>query len=190
MAQFPLSDLLTGAKRIYTSIMARKDDGTYQEMNIDNNGGIKTALVTELPTGTNNIGHVTIDTLPEIKIQDNAEGTPIHVTQAGNAVDNATLQPASSAAAPGNPFVVGSYKKILLEVSGTSTSRTIVFEGMGPSNTPIAILGKKLSDGSTASQTTGTGELWSVDIEGLTTFQANLTAVSGGTVTVTGTATL
>lgn len=189
MAQFPFSDLLTGAKRIYTSIMAQKDDATYEVMGIDNNGGIKTALVTELPPGTQNIGSVTVNSLPEVAIKNNALGNPIIVTT-NNPTAPVALQDNASAIGVGNPFAVGAYKAITVEISGNSTSRTIVFQGMGPSSTPINIMGTKLNDNSSAFQTTGTGELWRFNVTGLTLFQANVTAIAGGTVSVSGTATL
>lgn len=188
MAQFTLNDLLTGNKRLFVSIMAQKDDGTDEIMLIDNNGGIKVGIVSELPPGTNNIGSVTISSIPEVAIKNNAAGTPISVTKSGSATTAVTLQPASTAIGAGNAFTVGGYRTLTLEVSGTSSSRTVVFQGIGPSGTAIAIMGTKLTDGTTGSQTTGTGELWRFDVTGLTSFQANLTAVSGGNVTISGVA--
>lgn len=97
-----------------------------------------------------------------------------------------TLQDAVSAIGNGNPFSVGSFHTITLEIFGTSTSRTIVFEGCGSSGTFYPIQGVKLNDLSTGSQTTGTGEIWQFDITGLEVFRARVSAVSGGNVTVKG----
>lgn len=188
MAQFPLSNLFDGTKTLFMKLMALKDDGTYEVVAIDNNSGVKTALVTELPSGTNNIGHMNIDTLPEVAIINNAEGNPILTSNSGSATSSVILQPASSAVGVGNAFTVGSFKTLTIEIYGTSTSQTVQFQGMGPSGTPYPIVGTKLNDGTTGSQSTALSQIWRFDITGLTSFQANLTAVSGGTVTVSGTA--
>lgn len=188
MAQFPLSDLLTGVRRIFVSIMALKDDGTSEIMAIDNNGGIKTALVTELPPGTNNIGSVEVNSIPEVAVKNNAAGTPIKTTNTGNATTAFVFQQSSGTTGVGNVFTVGSYKTLTIEVYGTSTSQTVVFQGIGPSGAAYPIMGTKMNDGTTGSQTSTLGQIWQFNIAGLTSFRVNLTTVSGGQVTVSGTA--
>lgn len=186
--QFPLSDLLTGARRIFTSIMAKKDDGNYQEMNIDSNGGIKTAVVTELPPGTNNIGIVDVNVMPEVGIKNNAASDPIKVVPSANATLAITFQPNSPAIGTGNVLTVNGYKTLTVSTSGTSTSQTLAFEGAGTDGNFTSIQGINLSTGTTSAQTTQIGELWRFDITGLVSFRVNLTAVSGGSVTVLGVA--
>lgn len=43
MAQFPLSDLLTGAKRLFTGLQGKKPDGTYTDVKVTSNGEVFTA---------------------------------------------------------------------------------------------------------------------------------------------------
>ena len=75
---------------------------------------------------------------------------------------------------------------LTVEIYGTSTARTIAFIGRGPSGTDRAIMGVRLSDLSTATSTTGTGELWQFDITGLTAVFCDLQVVAGGNVTIKG----
>lgn len=93
---------------------------------------------------------------------------------------------AATVAADGAPFDVLAYKTLTVEIYGTSTSRTVVFIGIGPSGTQRPIMGVRLSDFSTGTSTTGTGEFWQFDITGLSQVIMDLTAVSGGNVSVKG----
>jgi len=43
MAQFPLSDLLTGAKRLFTGLQGKKPDGSYTDVKVTANGEVLTA---------------------------------------------------------------------------------------------------------------------------------------------------
>lgn len=91
-----------------------------------------------------------------------------------------------SSVTSGSVFPIGRFTTVTLEITGTSTSRTINFEGSSVSGTFYQIQGTKLSDLTLASQTSGTGELWQFTVTGLVSFRTNLTAVAGGTVTVKG----
>lgn len=75
---------------------------------------------------------------------------------------------------------------VTVYISGTSTSRTIAFEGQDTENNWFAIQGVRLSDYSKANSTTGTNEAWTIDLSGVVAFRANVTAIAGGTVRVTG----
>jgi len=97
-----------------------------------------------------------------------------------------TLQDAATTAGNGTPFTVGAYKTLTIEINGTSTSRTVVFEGASTSGTYYPIQGVKLSDLSMATQTTGNGEVWTFEVTGLNTFRARISAVGGGSVTIKG----
>lgn len=73
------------------------------------------------------------------------------------------------------------------EISGTSTSRTLIFEVSGTENgTYSAIQGVRLSDISLATQTTEIGGIW--QFEGLAGlwFRVRVSAIAGGNVTVKG----
>jgi hypothetical protein len=104
----------------------------------------------------------------------------------GYAVLNFTFHNAATAAADGNSFPVGRYRTLTVEIYGTSATRTVAFMGVGPSGAAYAISGVKLSDLTTGTTTTGTGELWQFDITGLSQVIMDLTAVAGGNVTVKG----
>ena len=97
-----------------------------------------------------------------------------------------TFHDAATVAADGNIFTVDGQKTLTVEIYGTSTSRTIAFIGRGESGTDRAIMGVRLSDLSTATSTTGTGELWQFDITGLVSVFMDLQAVAGGNVTIKG----
>lgn len=97
-----------------------------------------------------------------------------------------TLQNAVSSAGVGTPFVVGAYKTLTIEITGTATTRNITFEGSSISGAYYSIQGVKLTDLSFGTSTTGINEVWSFDVTGLSTFRANLTTVVGGTVSVKG----
>lgn len=97
-----------------------------------------------------------------------------------------TFQDAITATGTGTTFVVNGNKTITLEISGTSTSRTIQFQASGPSGTFYPISGVNLSDMSVSSATTGTGALWQFDVTGVESFRANVTGIAGGNVTIKG----
>jgi hypothetical protein len=108
------------------------------------------------------------------------------VTIAGSSVTDVVLQDTATAIGNGTPFTVGSNKTLTIEINGTSTSNTIVFEGSSISGTYYAIQGVKLLDYTMASQTTGINELWTFDLTGLSSFRARISNVSGGSVSVKG----
>jgi hypothetical protein len=101
-----------------------------------------------------------------------------------------TFQDAAISSSNGNEYdVVPGYKNelfIIVDVGGTSTSRTLIFEAQGLNGNWIAIIGTNLNDNSTATQTTGTKELWKFNITGLSKIRMRLFAVAGGNVTVKG----
>ena len=112
-------------------------------------------------------------------------GTTAPLPQAG-ATTTMTFHDAATTAADGTPFTVGAYKTLTVEISGTSTSRTVAFIGKGASGAAIAINGVNLATLAVTTSTTGTGELWQFDLSGLTTVLMDLTAVAGGNVSVKG----
>ena len=72
-------------------------------------------------------------------------------------------------------------------ISGSRTSNTIVFEGKGDVGDYVAIRATNRSTGTSASQTTGTGdEIWTVSLAGLRYVRVRPTAISGGPVSATG----
>lgn len=120
------------------------------------------------------------------KWQSASTSTPFPIQSMGSGVTDVTLQNAASATGNGTALTVGGTKTLTVEVSGTSTSQTIVFEGASVGGTYYAIQGVKLQDLSTATQTTGKGEIWQFDVTGLVNFRARISAIAGGTITVKG----
>lgn len=114
--------------------------------------------------------------------------TPVHVVSEGNGPTAVVLQDAATAAGNGTAFLVGSAKELTIEITGTSTSRTVVFEAASVSGTYYPITGVKTSDLSMGSQTTGTAEVWNFTVTGQVSFRARVSAVAGGNVSVKGNA--
>ena len=90
--------------------------------------------------------------------------------------------------AAGEEVLVGPYNTLLIEVYGTSATRTLGFKGKSKSGTARSILGFKEGDATftPATGTTGTGELWKLDVSGLDSISIPLTVVTGGNVSVKG----
>lgn len=117
------------------------------------------------------------------------EQNPLPVQMGANNAEH-TFQNAVTTAGNGTAFGVTtaskSYKTITLEITGTSTSRTVVFEGSSVSGAWYPIQGVKLSDLSMGTQTTGKDEVWQFEVTGLAAFRTRVSAVAGGNVTVKG----
>lgn len=96
------------------------------------------------------------------------------------------FQDAATAAGNGNSYSAHFANALVLEVSGTSSSRTVKFEEQGISGAWYACAGVKRSDLSFGSETTGIDELWEFDLRGRLAFRARVSAVAGGNVTVKG----
>jgi hypothetical protein len=94
----------------------------------------------------------------------------------------------SNATSTGNGIEkkVGNFKTLTIEIFGTSSSRTLTFNAKMKSGTIRAITGVRLSDMSTGTSTTGTGEIWQFDITGLESVIFPLTALAGGDLSVKG----
>lgn len=100
---------------------------------------------------------------------------------------------ASTVAGNGTPFEVKAFKTLTVEIVGSvaNTARTITFYGKSKSGVLRLIPGVKVS-GDTEftmdTSTTGTGEIWQFDVTGLDYVVMDLTAITGGNVTVSGNA--
>ena len=115
-----------------------------------------------------------------------SSSNPLYVSVAGSKTEDITFHDAATVAADGTVFTVEGYKTITLEIYGTSANRTIAFIGRGASGSDCAVMGVNLSDLSTGTSTTGTGELWQFDVTGLTSFFVDLQTISGGNVSIKG----
>lgn len=93
----------------------------------------------------------------------------------------------------GQALTVGGLKTLTVEIFGTATSGTINFQGMQASGTVTTIIGTLISNismtqATSTSSISTTPSIWQFDITGLKTVQMNISAVSGGNITVQGTA--
>ena len=105
-----------------------------------------------------------------------------------NVAAETILQDAVSAVGYGVAIDMGGADTFkITEISGTATSRTIVFEISNSENGTYSLVqGVRLSDLSMASQATSNNEVWQIDgLAGLW-FRARVSAVAGGNVTVKG----
>ena len=106
--------------------------------------------------------------------------------------DDVPLQNGVTAPGVGTPFVpVDGRNTLSFEITGTSTSRTIVFEIAGPSGKYVPITAYSVNDPSvSAQQTTGGSndlpESWIVQIPVGWSFRTRVTNVAGGNVKVSG----
>lgn len=103
-----------------------------------------------------------------------------------------TLQNAATAAGNGTPFAPtdGNYA-LTFEVTGTSTSRTIIFELAGPSGVYIPVTAFNVADPTKfGAQTTGGSstapESWQVEVPAGYSFRTRISAVADGNVTIKG----
>lgn len=115
------------------------------------------------------------------------------VTINGSLPNQVTLQSNCTTAINGTTVTPPVDATITFEISGTSTSRTTVFEVAGPSGTFVSAPGYKFGDTtftpatSTTGGTTTTPETWSVDVPANYTFRARQSAVpAGGYVNISG----
>lgn len=108
-----------------------------------------------------------------------------------NALD-VSLQEAAAAAGSGKPFapVDGNYT-LTFEITGTSTSRTVMFELAGPSGQYMPVTSFSVTDPTKFGQQTSSGsdtapESWQVVVPAGYSFRARIGAVTGGNVTIKG----
>ena len=77
---------------------------------------------------------------------------------------------------------------LALDITGTATSRTLVFQAKAQNGNWINVIGYNSTDASSAITTTSTDdEIWKFDLTGYTGFRVVISAIAGGNVTVIGT---
>lgn len=98
----------------------------------------------------------------------------------GEILHKGTTQPSV-----GRKVNVQDYRTLSVEISGDSTSRNINFVGVGPGGGLYALPATLKSLAATeATSTSGTDEVWLIDIEGMIQAYCDITSVSGGSVGV------
>lgn len=101
-----------------------------------------------------------------------------------------TLQNAASATGNGSVYTnSGGSKKVTVELKGTSTSRTWVFEMAGPSGTYVAAKGFNVNTWDTAISSNGGSnaapESWEFTVPPGWSLRTRLSAIAGGNATAT-----
>ncbi|NRR84291.1 phage portal protein [Bacillus velezensis] len=91
-------------------------------------------------------------------------------------------------AGEGSIFSAGAWKKLLIEITGTAESGHIAFWGRSISGKNVPIRGIRSEDGTSAAGTSGTDEVWSFDIAGFKEIVMEIKSISGGSLSVKGTA--
>jgi hypothetical protein len=95
----------------------------------------------------------------------------------------------STAAANGNVLRCDYWKSMKVEIFGSSanSARTITFYRKSRNGTLVSIPGFRTSDFTQSSSTTALNEEWVFDLEGGYEVVMDLTAITGGSVSVVGT---
>ncbi|EIF12818.1 XepA [Bacillus sp. 5B6] len=91
-------------------------------------------------------------------------------------------------AGEGSIFSAGAWKKLLVEITGTAESGHVAFWGRSISGKNVPIRGIRSDDGTSAAGTSGTDEVWSFDIAGFKEIVMEIQSISGGSLSVKGTA--
>ena len=101
--------------------------------------------------------------------------------------EDITFHNAATSAGNGTELTVGAYKDLTIEIYGNASSKTVVFEAAGASGNYIPVMGIRNNDFQTGTSTSENGS-WTIGITGQKKVRIRITAVSGGDVTVKGTA--
>jgi len=75
---------------------------------------------------------------------------------------------------------------VVIAITGTATASTVNFKGLDGNGKYTDLYCTNLTTGTGAIQTTGTDEIWRVNVAGLEGVRCNISAVSGGSLTITG----
>jgi hypothetical protein len=101
-----------------------------------------------------------------------------------NKIGTFLFQDATTATGNGELMRTNKADVVTLEITGTATSGTVIFEGLMPSGAYYAVRGTRLSDGTVASQSTSLDELWELDVKNYNAIRARIHAIAGGNITV------
>jgi hypothetical protein len=102
-------------------------------------------------------------------------------------VTNVTFHDATITVSNGKEYSIGYGEDTLnVEINGTATSSTVVFEGKGLSGNWYLIQGVNLSTLDMATQTIGKGQMWQFDLTGLVGIRMRISAINSGNLSVVG----
>jgi len=119
---------------------------------------------------------------------------PVPMKMVSSLASAVILQAGATSASNGTSYKPTSPQTLTFEITGTSTSRTIIFELAGPKGVYQAHPGYKIGDTTytAATQTTGGStaapESWEADIPANYSFRARVSAIAGGNVDISGSA--
>jgi hypothetical protein len=99
-------------------------------------------------------------------------------------IQNFLFQDAATTTGNGNLLYITKADLVTLEIYGTATSGTVIFEGLMPSGVYYPVRGLRLSDYTIATQSVALGELWEIDASNFVAIRARISAVGGGYITV------
>ncbi|WP_406621733.1 phage portal protein [Bacillus atrophaeus] len=91
-------------------------------------------------------------------------------------------------AGEGAVLTVGTYKKLLVEIYGTAEKSEVNFWGRSFSGANLPIQGKKTDNGEMSGSTSGKAEAWIFDMTGYKEIVMEIAEISGGSLSVKGTA--
>jgi len=155
-----------------------------QDVNATINGSLANVVVDETGALKTSVTGLTVESVT---------ATNIESTDVGKKPTAVTLQSNAIAIGNGTVFTPITPATLTFEISGTSTSRTTVFEISGPSGTFVAHPCFKQGDTTYTPATSTTGgnttapETWSVDIPANYTFRARISvAPIGGDIDISG----
>lgn len=145
-----------------------------------------------LAAGNAIIGKVGIDQTTDgttnrvvAKISQVAGENAVVASIVGSLANDITFHDEATAVADGTALTIDGEKTLVVEILSTATSFTIAFKGEGASGADISLMGVNLSDFSTGTSTSTSGQLWQFDITGLTKVFMDLTAITAGVGSVT-----
>jgi hypothetical protein len=116
------------------------------------------------------------------------DGLPLTDTEGRSVVAPVVLQNAVTVAGNGDYFDVKFFKTLNIKVTGTSTSRTVIFEAAHADGVYEQIMGIKPATFDPVNQTTENNVSFQFDVTGYTRFRARVSAIAGGNVSVKGNA--
>jgi hypothetical protein len=105
---------------------------------------------------------------------------------ANNSVTSAIFHDAITTASSGKEYGISNEETITVEINGTATSSTVIFEGKGWSGNWYLIQGVNLSTLDMATQTTSKGQIWQFDLTGLVGIRMRVSNIVGGNLSVVG----
>jgi hypothetical protein len=99
---------------------------------------------------------------------------------------NHTFHDAATVAADGTDMDVAGLATVSVQISGTSTSRTVLFKSSVDNTNFLDIMGMDIATLSPSVSTTDTGKIFMFDVRGISKLRMDISAVAGGNITIKG----